>query len=158
MYVCVCTQEKPIEIQSSFVLSSAECLSLYYFSLSRHPTALLSLSLSRSLFLSSTRKLTYVFACCSFLDEVKRECTSAREREKERKKEKRISCLPAAVCLILICSTKKEKKRKEKNAYIVIVNIDCSHNNNSEVLISSCLLLHFFFYCFYRKTGTTVSL
>lgn len=111
MYVCVCTQEKPIEIQSSFVLSSAECLSLYYFSLSRHPTALLSLSLSRSLFLSSTRKLTYVFACCSFLDEVKRECTSAREREKERKKEKRISCLPAAVCLILICSTKKEKKK-----------------------------------------------
>lgn len=50
-----------------------------------------------SLFLSSTRKLTYVFACCSFL------CTA------------RVNQLFYAVHLILIWSiVKKKKKKKEK--------------------------------------------
>jgi hypothetical protein len=94
-----------------------------------------------SLSLSSTRKLTYVFACCSFL------CIA------------RVNQLFYTIRLILIWSTiKKEKKEKKENAYIVLINICCSHNNNSEFKFLRVCCFVFFFYCFYRKTGTTMSL
>ena len=68
-----------------------------------------SLSLFFFLSLSSTGKLTYVFVCCSFLDEVDR----ARALERERKKENE-----SAVCLLLCAwfSSVRPRKKRKKNA------------------------------------------
>ena len=117
---------------------------LFFCSPTRH------CSLSLSLSLSSTRKLTYVLACGAF-------AWRASERESAD------SC-----CTLdshLIDSEENERKGKERNSIHVHMLVGLSiftFSHNTErakfefqraFFFSSC-----FVYCFYRKTGTTVPL
>ncbi len=84
--LCIYTQERSYTL-CSFVLSSAECLSFYYFSLYRHPTVLslinAQINICVCVLFISLHSESESAVLCSTLDS---HLVESKERKRKRKK------------------------------------------------------------------------